>query len=404
MSAPSRFLQEAIAIRVAAEEQGRDLTSGERAEIDRLVRQGRQAREAKALDPYDMNRGSHTVGFNAVGGGPGTKFVHSKEYADVKNPESRSQRFSSGPVQVSASPWLQTKGTLTESTGGGPGGGLVPPHYETGVVSQQFEPLQVSDLFGRATIDASQVRYVNEGTALSGAAGVAEAGAKPESTLAYSEVTEPVKKIATSLTVSDELFEDAPSVESYLNSRLGLFVNIETERQLLRGGGTNELSGLVGRSGVNVYSRGTVDNNAVALLKVAANTRGSSNLEVDSIVLHPSNWLSTRLLQDSAGQFLGGGPFTGPYGNGGVASSTTFSASPLWGLRVALSSVVGPGTAIVGSFSQGARIWFRGGLTVESTNSHDDYFTHDLVAIRAEHRLALGCFRPSAFTVVSGLS
>ena len=53
-----------------------------------------------------------------------------------------------------------------------------------------------------------------EGTATSGAAGVAEGAAKPESTLALSTVDEPVNKIATALTVSDEMIEDASQVSS----------------------------------------------------------------------------------------------------------------------------------------------------------------------------------------------
>ena len=61
------------------------------------------------------------------------------------------------------------------------------------------------------------------------------------------------------LPVSDELLEDAPSIQSYLNGRLTLFVSIEEERQLLRGTGTNELIGLFNRSGgqaINLYIRG----------------------------------------------------------------------------------------------------------------------------------------------------
>ncbi len=45
----------------------------------------------------------------------------------------------------------------------------------------------------------------------------------------------------------------------------------------------------------------------------------------------------------------------------------------------------------------------RGGVTVEATNSHDNYFALNLVAIRAESRAALCVFRPVAFTAVSGL-
>ena len=111
-----------------------------------------------------------------------------------------------------------------------------------------FEPLGVRDVFGSSTTTASQVRYVVEGTATNAAAGVAEAGTKPESTIAMSEVVEPVKKIATVLPISDELLEDAASVQTYLNGRLTLFVSLEEERQLLRGAGTNELVGIFGRS------------------------------------------------------------------------------------------------------------------------------------------------------------
>jgi HK97 family phage major capsid protein len=50
---------------------------------------------------------------------------------------------------------------------------------------------------------------------------VAEAGTKPESTIAMSEVVEPVKKVATVLPISDELLEDAPSIQSYLNGGWG---------------------------------------------------------------------------------------------------------------------------------------------------------------------------------------
>ena len=46
----------------------------------------------------------------------------------------------------------------------------------------------------------------------------------------------------------------------------------------------------------------------------------------------------------------------------------------------------------------------RGGVTVEATNAHSDYFVKNLLALRAEERLALACYRPAAFTVVSGLA
>ena len=43
-------------------------------------------------------------------------------------------------------------------------------------------------------------------------AGVAEAGTRPESTLAFSTRDEPLKKIATTISISDEPLEDGAAV------------------------------------------------------------------------------------------------------------------------------------------------------------------------------------------------
>jgi HK97 family phage major capsid protein len=262
-------------------------------------------------------------------------------------------------------------------------------------------------VFGQAQTTSSSVRYMLEGTATSGAAGVAEGGTKPASDIAVSTIDEPVRKVATVLTVSDELLEDAVQVQQYLNSRLNMFVRLEEERQLLRGGGTNELVGVFGRSGINLYTKLAADDNAVALAKVIANTAGSAFLQPDTVIMHPTNWLNTRLLRDgtggTVGQFYGGGPFTGAYGNGGAVDAGIFGAS-LWNTRVVLSNYVGAGTALVGNFREAAQIYRRGGPTLEASNSHASYFQTNLIMLRAESRLALAVYRPVAFTAVSGLA
>jgi HK97 family phage major capsid protein len=124
---------------------------------------------------------------------PGEVFTAFEGYKSIRNAEARAaQGWTSGPVEVA----LLTKGTLGETSGGaGRGGGLTPPTWVPGVVSQLFQPLGLADLFPSQQTPASQVRYVVEGTATSSAAGVAEGAAKPESTLGYTEVSEPVRKI-----------------------------------------------------------------------------------------------------------------------------------------------------------------------------------------------------------------
>ena len=186
------------------------------------------------------------VGSAAPAGRLGDAFITSKGYKSIKDAQTRGQTWSSGPVEVP----YQQKGTLME---GSVAGTLVPAQYQPGIVSKLFQPVGLADYFGQETTTSSHWRYALEGTATSGAAGVAEGAVKPESTFNYSEVDEPVKKIATSLPVSDELLEDAPAIQTYINNRISLFIQSEEERQLLLGGGTNELVGITGRSGVNTF-------------------------------------------------------------------------------------------------------------------------------------------------------
>jgi HK97 family phage major capsid protein len=272
------------------------------------------------------------------------------------------------------------------------------------VVEKLFQPLTFADLLLSGQTSKTSLRYMVEGTATSGAAGVAEGATKPQSTLGLTSTDEPIKKIATTLKVSDEMLEDAPAIQSYINGRLTLFVRIEEERQLIRGtSGGNEVQGLLTSRSVPVYAGGTaVGNRAVQLFKAMNGLRGSAFLEPDWMVLHPTDYEAIRLLTDTAGQFFGGGPFQGPYGTGSNLSATgqvTGAQDSIWGKPVHITATIGAGTAIVGTSSSG-QVWRRGALSVEATNSNEDDFLKNLVAIRAEERLGLAVYRPTGFVEV----
>lgn len=334
----------------------------------------------------------------------GEQFVESKGYKSLLERVQSNGGFS-GEWSTGQIP-LEMKGTLSEgagSPGAGSGGGMIPvPQVVPGVVETLFQRLTVADLLMDGQTSGNTIRYVVEGTATSGAAGVAEAGNKPESNLGIGTKDEPIKKIATLLPVTEEMLEDAPAIQSYINGRLSLFVRIEEERQLLRGSsGGNEIQGFLTSRGVPVYAGGTaVGNRAIQTFKAMNGMRGSAFVEPEWVIMHPQDWESIRLLTDTAGQFFGGGPFQGPYGSGqnyqqsGQVSGATDS---LWGKAVYVTAAIGgAGTALVGTRA-GAQVWRRGGVSVEASNSHSTYFAQNLVAIRAEERLGLALYRPQAY-------
>jgi hypothetical protein len=91
--------------------------------------------------------------------------------------------------------------------------------------------------------------------------------------------------------------------------------------------------------------------------------RGSAFVEPEWVVVHTKNYQEIPLLRDTAGQFLGGGPFMGPYGSGSNLQASGQLGGPIdsiWNKQVYVSAAVGAGTALVGSRAAG-QVWSRGG-------------------------------------------
>lgn len=267
-----------------------------------------------------------------------------------------------------------------------------------GIQSILQRPITITDLLGQGTTDSSVIRYVQETLFTNGAATVPEGELKPASALAFDNVDEPVRKIATFLPITDEMLEDAAQMRSYLDGRLRLGVQLTEETQLLSGDGTgSNIRGLLNRTGLQTITAAApatgVTNPSIAeyLYSAITNVRVNALVEPDAIVMHPTNYAALRLAKDSGGEFNAGGPF------GGLAGNT------VWGLPVALSLALPVNTAVVGAFRSQAQVFRRNGLTVEASNSHADFFQRNMTAIRAELRVGLAVYRPSAFVRVAGL-
>jgi HK97 family phage major capsid protein len=400
VSSEEQYLQRAWELIETAELRG-GLEPEEREELAGALK------SAKALrDVDELGRQIGAAGFAAdqAADSPGARFVSSAGYkALFGEGGNRGERWSIPPVDVTGPMF---KGTLGE--GGAPAQGgqaLVSiPSLVPGAVTTLFQPLSIESLLLSQQTDAPTVRYVVEGTATNAATGVAEAGTKPESTLGLTTTDESVKKIATILPVSEELLEDAGGIQAFINGRLSLFVNLAAETQIFRGAaGGATVQGLLTSRSIPVYTGGTADTKAEQLFKAMNSMRGSAFVEPDWICIHPSDYQIIRLLKDTANQYLGGGPFLGAYGNPTMVDASgqvTGATDHLWGKPVYVTaSVGGSGTALVGTRANAA-IWNRGGLRVEASNSHSNYFVQNLVAIRAERRLALTLYRAGGFCEV----
>lgn len=319
-------------------------------------------------------------------GSVGEQFVNAANYKTFAEHVKMGGKVGSGPIEV-----------FNVLTTTGIGADVIAPQIQTGILPILFERLTVADLMPSSTTTSNSVRYVVETVATNAASTVAESGLKPEATLDFDTVDEPVRKIAVVLKVTDEMLEDIDQMQAYLNNRLSLFVQMREEAQLLNGAGTgNDIDGLLNRSLTAAQPKGG-DSIAVAVHKEITKVRVASFLDPTGVVFHPNDWEAARLEQDQNDQFYGGGPFTGPYGNGGIAAQT------YWQLPVVSTTAMTENTVLLGAFRTAAEVVRRSGIVVDMTNSDQDDFVNNRVTLRAEERVGLKVYRPAAFGTVTGV-
>lgn len=216
-------------------------------------------------------------------------------------------------------------------------------------------------------------------------------GLKPESTLTFAVVSSIVETIAHMIPISRRAAADGGQVLQLVNEFLLYGLAEEEEDQMLSGSGTTpQLRGIYNTAGIlTVGSAGTdID----AIVDAIAAVR-NANREPNALVIHPGDWFSTGFLlaKDSAGNYLVGDP-----------RASLDQLNTLWGLRVVVTPAATQNTALVGDFKQ-AVVADRQQGTIYVSDSHNDWFQRNLLAVLAEERLGFGVLDPEAFCTVTAV-
>jgi HK97 family phage major capsid protein len=268
--------------------------------------------------------------------------------------------------------------------------GWLPETTRTGrVVDYATRPIQVLDLIPTTTTSQAAVVYMEETTFTNNAAETAEAGTYPESALELTEVSSPVRKIATFIPITDEQLEDVEQARGYVDNRLRFMLRQRMDGQILVGNGTApNLRGLNNVSGIQTQAKGS-DPTPDAFYKAMTKIRVTGRAVPDMHVMHPNDWMDIRLLRTSDGVYIWGNPSeAGP--------------ERLWGLPVAQSDAQTENTGLTldTSFTELA---MRRGIVVQVSNSHGTYFVEGKQAVRADVRAAFIVYRPAAVCTVTGI-
>lgn len=286
---------------------------------------------------------------------------------------------------------------INEWASGGPptfdstdSGGLLPVGQPIPPVPRQAK-LYLRDLIPTMPTTLATVPYVRElnpttGESVTGggATTVAEGATKPSANLSFVSVQAPVATIATTLTLSKQLFEDAPAVIAYINQRLPYLVRFAEDNQILNGNGTwPNMTGINNTSGILTQGVVTVGDYAVTLGQAFAQVENHDGSPT-AVVMNPIDaW--TMFTKRAAG------------GSGTFDAGTPFSALPLsvWGVPTYRSRVYPQGKALVADFERGAMLADR--EQVNTQTYRERYAEQNLILLVCEERLGLLVFRPDLF-------
>lgn len=307
-----------------------------------------------------------------------------KSFADYVI-ESQAFKGKQGPIGPEARLDIELKTLLETGTGWAPETTRGPR-----VVDFVTTPLQVADIIPSTTTTQTSITYMEETGFTNNAAAIAEGGAYPEAALAFTERTSPVRKIGVWLPVTDEQLEDVPQIRGYINNRLPFMVRQRLDAQILTGSGTApNLRGILNTSGIQTQALGgdTVPN---AVYKALVKVRVTGQAVPNAIVLNPADWQDVRLLRTTDGIYIYGSP-------------SEAGTPRMWGLPVVEAQALTENTGLVGDFQNFSELATRRGIDVQISNSHADFFTNGLQAIRADLRAALVIYRPAAFATVTGI-
>lgn len=230
------------------------------------------------------------------------------------------------------------------------------------------------------------IRELNPTSTETGAAMTAQGSAKAEVANSFEQDTAIIQKVTAWIPVTEEVMMDAPLLAAYITNRLSYMLQVREQAQVLNGNGTApQIKGILQFSGVQ--TQGSVNDDPWAVFGLAAGKIENVDGYADGIAMNPLDYWA-GVVERHANQFDGNAQGNAPFGT---------PTPTVWGLPVVRTRALTAGDAIVGDWAAGATLLDRQSITVRQSDSHDDYFVKNKVAILAEERIGLAVHRPDFF-------
>lgn len=335
---------------------------------------------------------------------PGDAFTDPVEVA-MKESESLQRllkdKRGSAVLQIKGLLGMQRKTVITENVTGSIGTqtgaavgfattGVMPIERIPGIVPEARYTLRLRNVLPARPTTAAVIDFVKVSTPPAIASPVAEGSVKPENAVAFTAVSEKVRTLATWIPATRQVLDDFSELRGYIDGALAYAVDKDEEIEMLSGDATGEhLHGIIPQAtsfntALLTASAGWQRLDVIA--QAAGQIAAAAETDPTFVVLNTADWWKLRLTKDSYGHYILGDP------QGGTTNPN------IWGLNVVPSNSIAATTFLVGSGSPAAiEIRDRMDTVVEVSTEHSDYFIRNMVAIRAEKRVALIVKRPASF-------
>jgi len=271
-------------------------------------------------------------------------------------------------------------------------GDSMPPVLMPGIVGLSHEPTRIADLLPTAQMAAPSLEYLRHIATTGAAATVAPGGLKPEVIFMTDTITLKASKIAAVTGVFDESLQDFAGFAQFISGELNRVYTDAENLELLSGSGTApDMTGLLNVSGLIVRPKGT-DTALDALEQASSDLRvGPTYTGPTLYIMNPTDFGGIRRAKDSQGRYL-----VNP-------DPTVAATSALWGVPVVQTTTIPQGTALALNTVEACQLFYRQGVTVDTSNSSTDDYVRNVTRFRIEARLGLAVVKPSAIVKITGL-
>ncbi len=281
-------------------------------------------------------------------------------------------------------------------------GSLLPPILLPSAYQLRLEPVRIAEFFTAVEAGGQAITFLqHSGSALpqSGEGmSVAENAEKPTLGMTLTEQTVPFSVVAAVETVSKQMWTDFESIPEFLPREISNQVVQGENWQILSGSGTGaDQTGLLNQPNIltREYTEGGFEVSPIDTILEAANDirLATGYGQADLVILNPTDWLHLKQTKTTFNSFVLRQNDPGELGG----------IDHLFQLRVAETTSMPQGTALVLDSKIAVNIFRRWGLTVEVNPFAGTEFTQNQLLVRAETRFGVGCIYPKTVCKVEGL-